>query len=72
MHSYRNAIILLLSSLVCMNCHGQELKYSKEGSSSAANYDSIEAQIIIIRKEYNMINADISKFRVVKEDLEAY
>jgi hypothetical protein len=70
MYTYRSAIILLLSSLAYINCSGQESKNDKGGSTSAVNFDSIEAQIIIIRKEYNRINADISKFRVVEEDLD--
>jgi hypothetical protein len=32
--------------------------------------DSVEFQIAFIRKEYNQINADIAKYRVVKEDLD--
>jgi hypothetical protein len=70
MRTYRSAIVLLLSSLAYINCSGQESKNDKGGSSSAVNFDSIETQIIIIRKEYNRINADISKFRVVEGDLE--
>jgi hypothetical protein len=69
MHKYRGAIILFLSSLVCINCSGQESREDKRAPSSAANFDSIEAQITTIRKEYHRINTGTSKFRVVTEDL---
>ena len=60
----------MLSALAYLNCSGQESKYDKNGLSSATNFDSIEAQIIIIRKECNKINSDTSKFHVVNEDLD--
>ena len=49
---------------------GQKAKTENNVSSLPAGSDSIEAQITVIRREYNKINADISKFRVVKEELE--
>ena len=70
MRALKNAIILLLCSLAFINCQAQEPINNKGGPSSHANFDSIETQIIIIRKEFNRINGDISKFRVIKEDLD--
>ena len=69
MPAFRNFIILVVFFLTCLNCKGQEPVVEKGGSAALTGLDSIETQIAVIRKEYNRINADISKFRVVKEDL---
>ena len=69
MPAFRNLVILVISILTCINCNAQESGTEKNGSSAPVGLDSIEAQIAIIRKQYNQINADITKFRIVKEDL---
>ena len=70
MSVYRTPVILLVFFLTCVNCMGQEAGTENGGASMPVGIDSIEAQIVVIRNDYNKINAGISKFRVVKEDME--
>ena len=61
--------IVFISLFICSfyaNCLAQEAKVESNNTSRAN--DSTEILISKIRKEYNKINSDSSKLRIVKED----
>jgi hypothetical protein len=70
MNKNRRSTILFISALTFTCCHGQNSNDDRNVYPATGNPDSTEAQIVLIRKEYNMIHANEPKFKVVTEDMD--